>query len=372
MAKGFFSGFAVSAGVLLVGACTGVFGQEAGYELLVRPEGLRHELGGLKVVWETKLPIKKTEELERLIILGDRIYGLSDRNYMAALNREDGGAVYAMSGSLAAVGLPIMGIGLFENELYSILGNDLVLIDADTGKRRVVKRFDVSTTSPVARNGSYFYFGGTDRRMHILQSSDLVEVFQVAADNDSEVVSIIADEEFVVFGTDAGNVISIMAGEPKLIWKFKAARGIAGQLVREGDELFFASKDTKVYKLDIDTGELLWRRPYASGGMLEREPRVTGDVVYQHVRGKYVAAIDRKKGTGVWELDGGVDLLTEWEGRAYVLTDDAKVEVIDNKKAELLYTLDLPGVSRYVSNTSDSKIYVADKSGRIACLEPVK
>lgn len=372
MARNFGSSFLVLAGVFVLCACAVVFGEEGGYQRLVREEVLRHELGGLKVVWETKVPMKMTEKLDRLIILGDRIYGLSDENYMVALHREDGQAIYALSGSLSAVGLPIKGLGLFENELYSIVGSDLVLINPDTGLRRVGKRLRIGATSPAVRNSSFFYFGGTDRRMHILQVSDMVEVFEVAADNDSVVTSIIADEEFVVFGTDAGNVISIMPGEPKLIWKFKAASGIVGQIVRSDGELFFASKDTKVYKLDIDTGELLWQRPYAGGGMLEGGPQVMRDVVYQYVRDKYLVAIDRKKGTGNWELDGGVGLLGESEGRAYVITNDGKIEVIDNKKAVQLYTLDLSGVSLHVCNTVDSKIYVADDSGRIACLEPLK
>jgi len=372
MARKFGSGILVL-GVAFVVCCSSGFSAAAGeYQRLVRPESLRHELGGLKVVWETKVPIKMGEKLDRLIILGDRIYALSDVNYMSALNREDGQAIYALNGSLAAVGLPIMGLDVFENDLYSILGNDLVLINSETGVRRVGKRLVVSSTSPAVRNSSYFYFGGSDRRMHILQAGDMVEVFQVAADNDSVVTSIIADEEFVVFGTDAGNVISIMAGEPKLILKFKAAKVIGGRLVRSGDDLVFSSKDTKVYKLDINTGEFLWRRPYASGGLLESGPQVTKDVVYQYVRGKYVVAIDRKNGTGMWELDGGVGLLAESAGRAYVITDDAKIEVIDNKKAAQLYTLDLLGVSLHVSNTVDSKIYVGDDSGRIACLTPLE
>ncbi len=43
---------------------------------------------------------------------------------------------------------------------------------------------------------------------------------------------------------------------------------------------------------------------------------------------------------------------------------------MDNEKAQVRYQIALPGVSKYATNFADSKIYIADKAGRIACLEP--
>ena len=360
----------ISVSLFLFGACA--FGQAGDFRRLVPPELLQHELGELKILWETRVPMKQTENLERLFVRGDRVYGLSDRNYMVALNRENGKAVYPLSMPLAPVGLPIAGLNLFEDELHSILGSDLVLIDAKTGQRRTAKQLTVSATSPAVRNSSHVYFGGSDRRMHVLQTSNMVEVFQVAADNDSLITSIIADEKVVVFGTDAGNVVSIVPGERKLVWKFKTPRAITGDLVRQGQHLFFAAQDTKIYKLNIATGELAWKRPHASGGILDTGPRVTKDVVYQYVDGKYLAAIDNKSGERMWTLAEGLDVVTEAKARAYVITNDGRLAVIDNKKGRELYSIDFAGVSIYASNAGDSRIYVADKSGRIACMEPVR
>jgi hypothetical protein len=46
--------------------------------------------------------------------------------------------------------------------------------------------------------------------------------------------------------------------------------------------------------------------------------------------------------------------------------------VMDNKKAKQLYLVNFAGVSRYASNVADSRIYIADKSGRIACFKPIR
>jgi outer membrane protein assembly factor BamB len=134
--------------------------------------------------------------------------------------------------------------------------------------------------------------------------------------------------------------------------------------------LFFASEDTNVYRIDILTGRLIWK--YQTAAMLDRGPRVTGEVVYQYVRNKGLTAIDKKSGKFIWELAKGVDLLAEADGKAYVVTNIGTLVVMDNRKAKRLYSVNFAGVSRHVSNVADSKIYIADKAGRIACLKPVE
>ncbi len=339
---------------------------ERGSRQLVWPKLL--EAANLKILWENKLPMKGSESLERLFILGNRIYALSDRNYMVCLNREKGNVIF--SRPVADSGLPVVGLELYNDELFSIMGNKLVEINPEFGTERSAKRLEFGVVCPAARNSSYFYIAGSDRRMRALRAKDKVKVFEAAAKDDSMITSIVADENFVVFGTDAGGVTSMLSDKPKRLWSFYAAEGISGPIVRDGKSLFFASKDTNVYKVNIVTGELLWK--YQTAAVLERSPRVSEKVVYQYVRGQGLAALDRKSGKLIWELAEGVDLLTETDGKAYVITNTGKLVVMDNKKGKQLYSVNFAGVSKYACNVADSKIYIADEDGRIACLKPVE
>ena len=149
---------------------------------LVSPELLKQ--AELEILWENKLPIKRGESLERLFILGNRIYGLSDQNFMVSLNREKGNVIF--SRSIAETGFPVVGLGLYKDELFSVAGNKLVEINPESGTERSAKRLGFGVTCPAARNSSYFYVGGTDRRMHVLRSEDKVQVFEVAAESDSD------------------------------------------------------------------------------------------------------------------------------------------------------------------------------------------
>jgi len=329
----------------------------------------------LELVWANKVPMRKGETLKQLFIAGEGIYGLSTHlsggrsgNYITALNRQKGTMIF--SRELSPAGFPVVGWELYGDELFSVVGGELVEIDPQSGKELSAMRLETGAACAAVRNRSYFYVGGTDRRVHTLRADDKVRLFRVSAENDSAVVSILADEDFVVFATDRGNVVSFTADGPRQLWQFYAAKAVVGPIARDASSLFVASKDTNVYRLDIRKGRLIWK--YQTEAMLDRGPLVTGSVVYQYVRDKGLAAIDKKSGEGLWQLAGGVDLLAEAGGKAYVITDKGTLVVMDNQKGVELYTVNFAGVSKYAANTGDSKMYIADKDGRIACIKPIE
>jgi outer membrane protein assembly factor BamB len=336
---------------------------------LVSSELLKH--AGLKILWEQQLPIKRTESLEQLLILHNRIYVFSDRNYIISLDREDGKWIFGKAFTPGS--LPVGGLKLYRDELLSVNGNKLTEIDLETGDERGAREIEYSMICPAARNSSYFYLSGDDRRLHTLRADDMVQVFEVSADNDSKITSIIADEDFVIFGTDGGNVVSIKPDGPTRLWQFNAAGAIAGEIIRDGRSLFFASEDSNVYRIDMagspDRKFFVWK--YQMPGMLEKSPRVTQQFVYQFIRTKGVTAID-KGGSFLWHVPGGVDLLVEHNNKAYVITENSKLVVMDNNQAKKLYSVNFTGVTKHAANVMDSKIYIADERGRVTCLQPVE
>jgi len=368
--------FVLLVSLLVLCAAASGAAAEGGSRWLVSPELL--ERARLELLWQKELPMKKTESLGRLFVLGNRVYALSDRNYMVCLSREKGDVMF--SRPFAPPGFPVLGLELYEDELISelisIIGGRLIEINPEFGTESKSTRVEFGITCPAARNSSYFYLAGTDRRMHTLRAEDKVQVFEVAADNDSMITSIVAGEDFVVFGTDAGNVISITPEGPKRLWQFDAADSIIGPIVRDGESVFFASKDTNIYRVDvvykagIATKKLVWK--YQTAAVLDKAPRVSEKVVYQYVRYKGLEAIDKKSGKSMWLVPEGVDLLAESAGKAYVIAKKGKLVVMDNKKAKRLYSVNFARVSRYVANVADSRIYIADKAGRIACIKPIE
>jgi outer membrane protein assembly factor BamB len=353
--------------LVLCGASSG-FDSEDSERWLVLPRLLKS--AKLEVLWDNELPIKKGENLKKLFILGERVYALSDRNYLISLDREKGQILFSKT---VAAGAAVDELRLYEDELMFVLGSTLVELDVKNGTERKARRIEFGIKCPAARNSEYFYISGADRRLHVLNAEDGVEVFEAAAENNSMITSIAAGEDFVVFGTDAGNMISMAPNRPTRLWQFDAGDGIVGQIVRNGTSLFFASKDMQVYRVDAvgrTNRRLAWK--YQMPGVLERAPTVADNAVYQYARGKGLTAIDREKGRAIWSLADGVDLLAEAAGKAYVITKDRKLVVMDNAEAKKLYSVNFARVSRYAVNATDPRIYIGDENGRVACLRPAQ
>jgi outer membrane protein assembly factor BamB len=250
----------------------------------------------------------------------------------------------------------------------------LVQVNAQSGNILKTTDVGISISCPVARNSSFFYIAGTDKRLHAIHAGNMVQAFEVAAENDSMITAVSADESFVLFATVAGNIISIAHNLPRKLWQFDASEAIAGPIIRDGMSLYFACKDTNVYRVDIvappEKRRLIWKHQTAA--VLEDAPIVTQGIVYQHVKGKGLTAINKDTSSTLWQVPGGVDLLTEVRNKAYVITNTSTLVVMDNIKAKKLYTVNFTGVTKHVSNITDDKIYIADSYGRIACLQPVE
>jgi outer membrane protein assembly factor BamB len=336
---------------------------------LVSPELLKH--AKIKILWENELPIKKNEKLDRLLLFGNHLYVISDRNFILSLNQKNGNIIFGKT--IESAGLPVTGLKLYDNELLYV-SSDSKLLQMDAQSGVVLKTTDVgfSVCCPVARNSSYFYLAGTDKRLHVIHAENKVQAFEVAAENESMITSVIADEDSALFATNAGNIICIEPFLPRRLWQFDASGAIAGSIIIDGMSLFFACKDTNVYRVDMVglpvRTRLIWKHQTAA--VLEDAPIVTQGIVYQHVKGKGLTAIDKNTGSALWQVPGGLNLLTETGNKAYVITNTRTLVVMDNVTAKKLYTVNFAEVSKHVSNTTDDKIYIADVHGRIACLQP--
>ncbi|MHC5076007.1 MAG: outer membrane protein assembly factor BamB family protein [Planctomycetota bacterium] len=341
------------------------FGQEASKKPLIWSQLLEH--AKLKVVWENKLPINEGEKQVRLHTAGDYFYSFTDDNYIISLNKNDG--TFLFGRSYAPTGFPILGFELYEDELFSIIGNQLVEIRAANGVEISQTRFIYGVSCTPVRNKEHFYVAGVDRRIHVLTVDKKIEVFKGAADDDSIITSIVANDEMIIFATETGKIVAMKADEPKMPWQFKARAGIAGSLVLDNGAVFAASRDTNVYMLDAQEGDLIWK--FQTQAILDKSPTVTENAVYQYVWGKGISAIDRTEGRLMWKVPRGLELLAEANGRSYVITEDQTLVVMDNQKNSELYSVNFAGISCYIANTEDSKIYIGDDSGRVACLEPI-
>ncbi len=322
----------------------------------------------LKIVWQFNLPMAQGESLNDMLLCGNRLCTLSSGNYLSCINKADGNVMFA--NSIAPAGLPVVDLESYKSELLTMVGSKLVEISADFGTEKTKTQIDTGVVCPVVRNESFFYIAGADKRIRVLRAYDKVKVFEVAAENNSRITSVLAENDFVVFSTEAGNVIRIAPDKAAKIWQFDAPSAVVGPVVHDATSLYFACRDTCVYRIELSSGKLLWK--YQTQGVLDTAPQLGGKLVYQCVPGMGLAAIDKQTGKLVWQVKDGAGMLSESGDKTFVVTKGGVLVAMDNAKAKQLYSVNVALPIQYAANTADSRIYIADAQGRIACLEPAK
>jgi len=323
----------------------------------------------LKIIWQHNLPLADSETLDQLLVVDNRLLALSSHNYLSCLNRADGNEMF--SNFVAPPGLPVVAFESYKGELITIVGDELVEISADFGTEKTPTNVTGGVTCPVVRNDSFFYIAGIDKRLHALRADDHIQVFEAAAENDSLITSVLADKDVVVFATEAGNVVCIAAGGPRKLWQFDAPAAVAGLVVRDDTSLYFACRDASVYRLELSSGKLLWK--YQTQAILDASPQLGGRVVYQCVPDAGLIALDKESvKKPLWQVPDGIGLLAESGDKAFVITKAGMLVAMDNVKAKKLYSVDIGRPVKYAVNTVDSRIYIADTRGRLACLQPAQ
>lgn len=323
---------------------------------------------GLKIVWQFNLPMARGESLNDMLLCGNRLCALSSGNYLSCINKADGNVMFASL--IASPGLPVVDLESYNGGLLTIVGSKLVEIGADFGIEKTKTQMDTAVVCPVVRNESFFYIAGADRRIRAIRVKDKVKVFEVAAKNNSRITSVLAEDDFVVFSTEAGNVIRMAPDKAVKIWQFDAPSAVVGPVVRDATSLYFACRDTCVYCIELSSGRLLWK--HQTQGVLDAAPQLGSKLVYQCVPDVELAAIDKQTGKIVWRVKDGAGMLSESGDKTFVITKGGVLVAMDNAKAKQLYSVNVALPIKYATNTADSRIYIADTQGRIACLEPAK
>ncbi len=340
---------------------------QTGPDRLLWPEMLKE--AGLRIVWHSDLPLVKGEKLDRLIVLKDRLYGLTDRNYLFSLDRTTGKTVF--SRSFAAPGLVVLGFSLYRDRVLSVVGNELIELDPNSGATTLSKGMEFGVSCLPARNDSFYYVPGVDGRLRAFRVADRVKMFEAAAPSRSAITAVAAEQDMVAFATAVGEIIVIRPDAPQMLWQFKAGDRVTEPITAEGQVLFAASADTYVYRLDTRRPiRPVWRCQVPA--LLSRGPMVSRDAVYQPIDDKGIVAIDKTTGSALWKLENAVAVLAETAEAGYVLKKPAQLVVVNRKTGKSLRSVNFAPVRVYAVNPNDSRLYVADDRGRILCLVPLE
>lgn len=315
--------------------------------------------------WRLNLPLEHKERIDRMVVLGSDLFVMTNTNIMFCIDRSSGQTRFTKPLSVSR--LPVQRPYYYDNKLWFVVGNEMLVFDPSIGDFSIKEKFDRIGTGAqcgLARNKDFVYISGSDNRLHAMNVDGFWQQFTATADNDSAIVSLVATDEIVVFATQAGNVVGMNPSKPEKLWQFDTTGEIRGRLVLDGETVYVGSFDTKLYKLSLN-GELLWNTPFHSGAPIRDSFTVGSDVIYLYNELSGLYGISKQTGEAVWQIPQGKAMICETPEKGFVFVAPGIVRVMDNRTGKELYSVNFSGVQQYARNTADSTMYVADDNGRL-------
>jgi hypothetical protein len=341
-----------------------------GGEAILSPTLL--DYAGLRLAWQVNLPLQSGEGVDRMLVKDAYLYILTTNNHLFCVERAKGSLRFGFP--LAQKGLPIQDPSFYDGKAWFMVGSRLKVVDPRLGV--ITENTDMSsigtgTIFGILRNKESLYLADPHGRLRVMMPGEYYQKFSATADDDSPISAAVVDEEFVVFATTSGSVVRIQANAPVKEWQYDLSGGVRAPMARDGEWVYVAALDTKLYKLNMLTGGNGWPKNFQTGVANLWAPIVGAKVVYQPIGEKGLVAVDKETGVERWHLSQGVTLVTEKDDTAYVYARPATLMAIRNSTGKIDYTLNFSPIRHTAVNRTDSILYGADEAGRVGCIEIV-
>jgi outer membrane protein assembly factor BamB len=342
----------------------------SGGEAILPPTLL--DYAGLRLAWQVNLPLQAGEGVDRMLVKDAYLYILTTNNHLFCIERAKGSLRFGFP--LAQKGLPIQDPSFYDGKAWFMVGNRLKVVDPRLGvisENADMSDIGTGTIFGVLRNKENLYLADSRGRLRAMMPGEYYQKFSATADDNSPISAAVADEDFVVFATTGGSVVRIQAKAPVKEWQYDLSGGVRAPMARDGEWVYVASMDTKLYKLNVLNGANGWPKDFQTGVANRRAPIVGAKVVYQPVGEKGLFAVDKETGVERWHLSQGVTLVTEKDDTAFVYARPATLVTIRNSTGKIDYTLNFSPIRHTAVNRTDSILYGADEAGRVGCIEIV-
>lgn len=191
-------------------------------------------------------------------------------------------------------------------------------------------------------------------------------------------------KDVVYIASENGQVAAVQTETRAPLWTlpngvFGTYGGVVGNLAVDPSGLYVASTDTKLYCLAASSGRVKWQ--YFAGSPLREGAVVTKDLIYQHVPGTGVAALDKNDPISAqrptfnreprWVAADAVQFLAEDDQYAYLRSSNNAVIAVDKKTGQTRFQSQRQDLVGFATNTKDNMVYVATSGGRVMAVKPV-
>ena len=365
---------------------------------------------GLESYWQLELNLPKGEKIDRLYLLDENLYCLTNTNYLIAVDAakgvrkwvrriaDPGVTVYRpCHGSrvpmrkqvpdIREVILPPAPETLTPADLVLINTPDYVLaLDRATGKRWRKIGFDAKPHDFVANtgggcDGALFYVGSARGQCYAIRINETVIAWVLPTGDTLSAAPRChnpgGSNRVFVAGEDAELYIALAEAPLSRVWPPEGTRqwpAMAGPVTAEfhvdDRACFIPCVSRRVYAFAPSGGQPLWR--FTCGGALVDPIQVSENTVFQCAEGDRLYALNPANGTLRWSMPRGRRVLAAMPAdevpTAYLVDYARNLLVVDEILGKIRASIPLTGCELFADNTSAPAIYVGSRSGQLHCL----
>jgi len=379
------------------------------YAGLIHPEVLAK--AELQYYWHVRLQLDRGEEIARMRLVGDRLYCLTNRNRLLALDAARGVSIWSQvlprppqkvfgpvhADKLAipprlrvqtAPGARPEPAKPFDAVILNTLSEILVL-DRSTGElvARISFGFPACTAgavdAAVEAGGEpgpaehYFlaslrgWYYGINLTTGLQDWGMPTGGFVSAAPAFYNGIVYVAGEDNVLYATKADRYAVALWSSQSL--DSQQMHGpVTASIHVDARGCFVPCRDGRLYAFDRLTGKPLWE-PFVCQKPLVDDIQVGENSVFQLAQGDSFYAVDIANGWKRWSMPEGIQILAvtrNLTSRAYLLDSAGSIRVVEEMTGKVEAILPMTGLDRFLPNATVPAIYAATRKGRIVCIRP--
>ena len=349
---------------------------------------------GLKVYWDYQLKLGGGELVSSIYRVEDRVYCLTSRNRLIALDAMTGVRQWEVQVSSARekVFRPIHFKGMVLTEKVPGVGEiltphmpqmppfDAVLINSaskvlviDRAKGRVVRRISLDFVAACGgtTDGTYYYVGDTRGWYFAVALKEAIRMWTFSA-GDVITAPMVYFGNALYVGSHDHTLRMVKGGTVGQ----EVAKNILGGPISAGFHLdnrgcFVPCEDNRLYTFTTNLSGRLWDHPFVCRGPLRRPVQVGEKTVFQRAEGDRFYAINLVNGQERWSLPDGVQVVAASGGDVYVRDTRNRLLVVDEILGTVKNSTWLTGLDLFVDNATEESIWACQRHGRVVCLRAV-
>jgi len=346
---------------------------EAG-EALLSPRDLK-SLGYFKY-WSLDLEMDRGGYVRDSYRVDDSLYVVSEKGDVFSLHADIGLTRWSRN-------LTESVYRIFEPQHFVSEGGASLVAIATTPRFFVLDRYSgdevkdmtlgVSVGTAVVAQGGSLFFGSSDGHLYSMlwddpRTNDAIFLWRTMAGGPvGATPHLVNGGEDIVFASQVGEVFDCTTSQKILNWDFSADGAIEGEIALDPENVYVASSDRSLYRLDIDSGVPRWRVRFPEP--LHAGPVVIGNMVFQYCDTQGVTGIDVETGKALWNVGSARDVVCR-NGDRVILSAGTQLKLVAADTGDVLETAEIPPHTTPIQNTQDETLYLVSRLGTVLCAKP--